>query len=106
MKGGYQEDYPYTDRGLEILDRFSESVKSLIQQARVELCEMVRLKIPKDPAERMSWGAESISSWLIRRLIVKPLEKSMTVGDMYREYLTTLVSCNKATTVLHCKDSH
>lgn len=106
MKGGYQEDYPYTDRGLEILDRFSESVKSLIQQARVELCEMVRLKIPKDPAARMSWGAESISSWLIRRLIVKPLEKSMTVGDMYREYLTTLVSCNKATTVLHCKDSH
>ena len=99
-KGGYQEDYPYTERGLEILNRFSEGVKSLIQQARVELCEMVRLKRPKDPAERISWGAESVSSWLIRRLIVKPLDKSMTVGDMYREYLTTLVSCNETNTVL------
>ncbi|KAF1970652.1 hypothetical protein BU23DRAFT_556613 [Bimuria novae-zelandiae CBS 107.79] len=89
-KGGYQEDYPYTSLGLEILDRFSESVKPPLQHARVELCEMVRSTTPKDPTERLSLGAESISSWLIRRLIVKPLEKGLTIGDMYREYLTTL----------------
>lgn len=97
-RGGYEADYPYTDLGLEVLTRFSESVKSSLQQARFELCEMVRSQPPvKDPMERMSWGAESISSWLIRRLIVKPLEKGLTVGDMYREYLTTLVSCNDDT---------
>jgi hypothetical protein len=91
-RGGYQEDYPYTDPGLEVLNSFRESIESSLLQAREELCEMVRSSTPNDAAERMSWGAESISSWLIRRLIVKPLEKSMTVGDMYREYLSTLVS--------------
>ncbi|KAF2439176.1 hypothetical protein P171DRAFT_476960 [Karstenula rhodostoma CBS 690.94] len=89
-KGGYGEDYPYTDAGLEVLNSFRESTESSLLQAREELCDMVRSTTPNDAAERLSWGAESISSWLIRRLIVKPLEKSMTVGDMYREYLSTL----------------
>ncbi|KAJ4295018.1 hypothetical protein N0V90_007026 [Kalmusia sp. IMI 367209] len=89
-KGGSLEDYPYSNLGLEVLNRFSDSVKSPLLQARVELCEMVRSQTPNDYSERISWGPESISSWLMRRLIVKPLEKSMTVGDMYREYLTTL----------------
>lgn len=94
-KGGYAEEYPYTDMGLGILNRFSESVKSLVEQARIELCEMVRIQPFKDPAERMSWGAESISSWLTRRLIVKPLVKGMSIGDMYRDHLQRLVSFSK-----------
>ncbi|OAG03264.1 uncharacterized protein CC84DRAFT_1261852 [Paraphaeosphaeria sporulosa] len=89
-KGGYREDYPYTDAGLGVLNAFRESAKVSVLQAREELCDMVRSTTPNDVTERLSWGAESISSWLIRRLIVKPLEKSMTVGDMYREYLSTL----------------
>lgn len=91
-KGGYREDYPYTDAGLEVLNGFCESAKSSVLQAREELCDMVRSTTLNEATERLSWGAESISSWLIRRLIVKPLEKSMTVGDMYREYLSMLVS--------------
>jgi hypothetical protein len=91
-KGGFPEDYPYTDPGLEVLSSFRGSTELSLLQAREELCEMVRSSTPNDAAERISWGAESISSWLIRRLVVKPLEKSMTVGDMYREYLSTLVS--------------
>ncbi|KAL1604987.1 hypothetical protein SLS60_004530 [Paraconiothyrium brasiliense] len=89
-RGGYQEDYPYSEPGLEVLSKFHDSVESSVVQAREELCEMVRTSTTNDALERLSWGAESISSWLIRRLIVKPLEKSMTVGDMYREYLSTL----------------
>lgn len=98
-RGGYQQDYPYTDSGLRVLSNFRESVELSVTQARDELCEMVRSATPNDATERLSFGTESISSWLIRRLIVKPLEKSMTIGDMYREYLSTLVS--EQYTVIH-----
>ncbi|CAI6340864.1 unnamed protein product [Periconia digitata] len=74
----------------EILRRFSEGVKALLLLAREDLCNMARSAIPKPIEERLAFGSEYICSWLMRRLIVKPLDRSMSIADMYREYLSTI----------------
>ncbi|KAJ4982826.1 mg2+ transporter [Stagonosporopsis vannaccii] len=69
---------------------FAGGVQQALASARTELCSMVKSPGPVEVFKRMSLSPEYICSWFMRRLIVKPLEKSMTVSDMYREYLSTI----------------
>jgi hypothetical protein len=85
------EELPYTKGGLDVLKRFSDGVRRPMVKARLDLCYMGRSSNPWDYWKRLSLGPEYICAWFMRRLIVKPLQKSMTIADMYREYLSTLV---------------
>jgi hypothetical protein len=77
---------------LEVLKRFGEGARRSLLNARHELCYTVRSDPPMDIFEHLSFGPEYVCAWLTRRLLVKPVEKGMTVGDMYREYVSTIVS--------------
>jgi hypothetical protein len=76
----------------EALEKFSNGARYSLAVARNELCSMARSDRPMDEISRLSLGPEYICSWFMRRLLVRPLEKSMAVSDMYREYLSTIVS--------------
>jgi hypothetical protein len=86
------ETVPYFPSGLEVLRRFSGGARRSILVAREELCNMASLDQPENVLKNLSFGSEYVCSWLMRRLIVQPLDRKMTVGDMYREYLSTIVS--------------
>ncbi|KAF1937922.1 hypothetical protein EJ02DRAFT_514884 [Clathrospora elynae] len=81
---------PYSESGQEVLKRFGEGARRSLLVARQELCHMVRSNPPLDVFKHLSLGPEYVCAWLMRRLLVKPLERCMTVGDMYREYLSTI----------------
>ncbi|KAH8725894.1 hypothetical protein GQ44DRAFT_652078 [Phaeosphaeriaceae sp. PMI808] len=83
-------DLPYSESGLEVLKKFSKGAHLSLAMARGELCNMVMPEALPDSMQDLSLGPEYICSWLMRRLLVKPLEKQSTVGDMYREYLSTV----------------
>jgi hypothetical protein len=83
---------PYSKCGLEVLKRFGEGARGSLITARQQLCRMVRSVLPLDVFKHTSLGPEYVCAWLMRRLLVQPLEKRMTVADMYREYLSTIVS--------------
>ncbi|KAF9700406.1 hypothetical protein EKO04_002041 [Ascochyta lentis] len=86
----YMTTLPFSSRGLRVIESFGKGVQQAIASARNELCSMVKSTKPVDVSQRLSLSPEYVCSWLMRRLIVKPLEKSMTVSDMYREYLSTI----------------
>jgi hypothetical protein len=88
----YMATLPFSSKNLQILDAFGNGVQQALASARNELCSMVKSTEPAEITKRLSLNPEYVCSWLMRRLIVKPLEKSMTVSDMYREYLSTVVS--------------
>ncbi|KAF1948666.1 hypothetical protein CC80DRAFT_540815 [Byssothecium circinans] len=77
-------------QGAAVLRRLGEDAAAPLLQARENLGDMARSSTHVDVAKRISLSPEYICSWLMRRLIVKPLERSMTIADMYREYLSTL----------------
>ncbi|KAJ4372588.1 hypothetical protein N0V86_007950 [Didymella sp. IMI 355093] len=81
---------PFSPEGLQVIEAFGNGVQQALASAREELCSMVKSKEPVDVFKRLSLSPEYVSGWLMRRLLVKPLEKSMTVSDMYREYLSTI----------------
>jgi hypothetical protein len=83
---------PYSEEGLRILKRFAQGFGNSLLLARSELRYMVRPEIATDPMRDLALGPEYVCSWLMRRLMVKPLEKRMSIGDIYREYLSTIVS--------------
>lgn len=85
------ESLPFSDQGLEVLKRFGDGPRRSMRVARLELCDMVKSESSFDVLDKLSLGPEYVCAWLMRRLLVKPLEKAMTVGDMYREYLSTIV---------------
>jgi hypothetical protein len=87
-----REKRPYSESGLEVLKRFGEGARQSLVMARQQLCRMVRSVPPLDVFQHTSLGPEYVCAWLMRRLLVQPLEKRMTVADMYREYLSTIVS--------------
>lgn len=87
-----EEDVPFSNMGLEVLSRFCEGAKTSALVARKELCIMARTSVPDDVSKRINLGPEYLCSWFMRRLLVKPLNNSMTAADIYREYLSTLVS--------------
>lgn len=94
---------PWTDQGLEVLTRFSESAKGSLAAVRRDLCQMTHTKSLDNWHKRLSLGPEYLCSWLMRRLLVKPVDNSMTTADLYREYLSTLVSDHH--TLLQCSTS-
>lgn len=82
---------PFSDEGLNVLKKFAIDVRVSLRIARHQLCYMVRSDPPMDILKQLSLSSQYTCAWLMRRLIVKPLDKRMTVGDMYREYLSTIV---------------
>lgn len=83
---------PYSEEGLRVLKRFAQGAGNSLLLARSELCYMVRPEISTDHMQDLALGPEYVCSWLMRRLMVKPLEERISVGDIYREYLSTIVS--------------
>jgi hypothetical protein len=88
----YIASLPFSPEGLQVIEAFGNGVQQALLSAREELCSMVKSKEPLEVFKRLSLSPEYVCGWLTRRLLVKPLEKSMTVSDMYREYLSTIVS--------------
>ncbi|KAJ4349262.1 hypothetical protein N0V95_004753 [Ascochyta clinopodiicola] len=86
----YMTTLPFSSEGLQVLEAFGNGVQQAVKSARNELCSMVKSTKPVEIFQRLSLSPEYVCSWFMRRLIVKPLEKSMTVSDMYREYLSTI----------------
>jgi hypothetical protein len=90
----YMTTIPFSSQGLHVLKAFGNGAQQALVTARNELCFMVKSTGSEDIYKRLSLSPEYMCSWFMRRLIVKPLERSMTVSDMYREYLSTIVSAN------------
>ncbi|KAF2649273.1 hypothetical protein K491DRAFT_735215, partial [Lophiostoma macrostomum CBS 122681] len=85
-------ELPYDKTGIGVMRRFYENTRTSLLVARKDLCNMARSKDMHDIGKRLSLSPEYICSWFIvsRKLLVKPIDNSMTVGDLYREYLSTL----------------
>jgi hypothetical protein len=82
----------HVETSLLVLKRFVKGVQRSTDMARDELCNMVKSDTSADPLQSLSLGSHYICGWLMRRLLVKPLDKHLAIADMYREYLTTIVS--------------
>ncbi|PVI02967.1 hypothetical protein DM02DRAFT_521838 [Periconia macrospinosa] len=83
-------DLEKLEKNSAILQRFSDDVRTPLVRAREDLCNMARSTTPTAVEERLSLGPEYICSWVMRKLIVKPLKNSMTIADMYNDYLLTI----------------
>ncbi|CAN9387585.1 unnamed protein product [Alternaria alternata] len=83
---------PYSDAGLEVLERFGNGAKLSLFSARHALKQMAKSDKPLDVLKHLSLGPEYVYAWLMRRLFAKPLEESRTAGDMYRNYVSKVVS--------------
>jgi hypothetical protein len=83
---------PYSDTGLAVLRSFGRDAQRSLRVTRLALCKMARSEPPLDISKHLSMGPEFVCAWLMKRLLVKPLEKSNTIGDMFREYVSKVVS--------------
>ncbi|KAF2733595.1 hypothetical protein EJ04DRAFT_269026 [Polyplosphaeria fusca] len=81
---------PGSERGLQVLKRFVDGTNDAIQATRRDLCQMTRTKTTDGWRERLSLGPHYLCGWFMRRLLVRPIETGMTVGDLYRDYLSDL----------------
>jgi len=61
---------------------------------------MVKSEATFDPLQSVSLGPQYLCAWLMRRLVVKPLHKHLAIAEMYREYLTTIVSTIRYRSIL------
>ncbi|RMZ71165.1 Mg2+ transporter [Pyrenophora seminiperda CCB06] len=106
---GYDLD---TEPDEAIVKEFGGTAQQSLRKSRFKLCAMVRPNPPLDLFKQMSLGPEYVCAWLMRRLVVKPLEivnerdtrgrgslsmserpqqqRDETVGELYREYLFNL----------------
>jgi hypothetical protein len=91
----YEATMPFSTLGLKRLRWFGNGAGRLMAMARYELCAMTASEMQPDVLTSLSMSSEYVCSWLIRRLIVKPLDRNMAIGDMYREYLSAIVSQGK-----------
>ena len=83
---------PYAPRDVEVLKRFGWSARQSLIRARFRLCEMARPESPLNLRKHLSVGPEYMCLWVIRRLLMTPLEQSKTIGDMYHVYISKVVS--------------
>lgn len=91
FKDAYERSIlPYADRGLDVLERFEAGAMRSLRVARARLCEMASPPQPRRVMEHLSRGPQYICGELMRGLLLKPLEKRETVGDLYREYISRL----------------
>jgi hypothetical protein len=77
---------------LETLGRFYTDARDSLTAIRWDLCNMSKSSSPPDIMQSLSLGTPYICGWLMRRLIVKSLEGHLTVGEMYWDYLSKIVS--------------
>ncbi|USP82040.1 uncharacterized protein yc1106_09314 [Curvularia clavata] len=84
------EALPYSKRGLEVFEKFKGDAIRSLMIARAQLCYMARSDPPIDVTKYLSRGPEYIGGWLMRRLLLKPLQKRATIGDLYRDYISRL----------------
>ncbi|EUC28395.1 hypothetical protein COCCADRAFT_9224 [Bipolaris zeicola 26-R-13] len=91
FKDSYERSIlPYSDKGLNVLERFEAGAMQSLRVARAHLCEMASSPSPWRVMEHLSRGPQYVCGELMRRLFLKPLEKHQTVGDLYREYISRL----------------
>ncbi|KAI4630423.1 hypothetical protein J4E80_001358 [Alternaria sp. BMP 0032] len=83
---------PYSSRDVGVLRRFGFQARRSLRKARFLFCDMGRPELPLNLRKHLSLGPEYVSLWFMRRLLMKPLEQSKTIGDMYHvsEELYTL----------------
>jgi len=115
---GYRSEYgseKSTEEGA--VKDFGDDTRRSLRRTRFKLCVMVRPEPPLNLFKHMSLGPEYVCAWLMRRLLVKPLNRPETgaetetwnrrslriseqpqqqtqenVGDLYRGYISNLVS--------------
>ena len=75
-----------------MLERFGNGAKLSLFSARHALKQMAKSDKPLDVLKHLSLGSEYACAWLMRRLFAKPLEENRTAGDMYRNYVSKVVS--------------
>jgi hypothetical protein len=83
---------PYLAPGLRVLENFGKDAERSLLSTRFALCKMARSEPPLDALRHLSFGPEFTCTWLMARLLTKPLGKEKTVGDMFREYVSKAVS--------------
>ena len=83
---------PYSSRDVEVLRRFGFQARRSLRKARFLFCDMGRPELPLNLRRHLSLGPEYVSLWFMRRLLMKPLEQSKTIGDMYHVYVSKVVS--------------
>ena len=93
---------PFSSSDLKVIGMFGKGVSQALATARKELCSMAKSPEPVNVFERLSLSPEYVCGWYLRRLIVKPLQNHMTVSDMYREYLSTIVSSTQPIDLIMC----
>jgi hypothetical protein len=75
------------------LQKLEFDVHVSLSEARKELCVMVRSRADdNDFLLKLSLGPECILAWLMRRFIVKPVDHGVGASELYREYISALVS--------------
>ncbi|KAI4656384.1 uncharacterized protein J4E79_007937 [Alternaria viburni] len=79
---------PYSSRDVEVLRRFGFQARRSLRKARFLFCDMGRPELPLNLRKHLSLGPEYVSLWFMRRLLMKPLEQSKTIGDMYHVYVS------------------
>lgn len=80
----------YLTTGLAVLQRFTKSVELSLSEARKDLCVMVRSDAENNLLLRLALGPQFIISWIMRRLLIQPVDNNKGTADLYREYLSTL----------------
>ena len=99
---GSIDGVPFSKNDLHVISMFGRGVSQALATARKELCSMAKSPEPSNAFERLSLSPEYVCGWYMRRLIVKPLQNHMTVSDMYREYLSTIVSDIQTINLIMC----
>ncbi|OCL04161.1 hypothetical protein AOQ84DRAFT_391740 [Glonium stellatum] len=74
----------------KVLLKFATGISTAIRDSRTELCEMVRTEQNVDLLGSISLGPEFILAWIMRRLIVSPIHRSIKVTNLYVEFFSML----------------
>ncbi|KAF2026898.1 hypothetical protein EK21DRAFT_33642, partial [Setomelanomma holmii] len=90
---GREYNLPSLERGYvvpSVLKQFYKGAQQSLTIVRDDLCKIAKVDPPPDPMQDLSLSAPYVCGWLMRRLLVKPLEEQLTIGEMYRDYLSTI----------------
>jgi hypothetical protein len=83
---------PYAWRDADVLKRFGWYARQSLCKARMSFHEMAMPEAPLSLRKHISLGPEYVCLWLMKKLLVTPLEQSKTIGDMYHVYVSKVVS--------------
>ncbi|KAH7083861.1 hypothetical protein FB567DRAFT_473861 [Paraphoma chrysanthemicola] len=78
------------DSVLATLARFQTDASNSLSTIRGDLRQMVKSDPPPNVLQTLSLSTPYICGWLLRRLVVKPLEDQLTSAEMYRDYLSKI----------------